>query len=53
MTLLEGLLASLVIGEITDFLAAKYDGDKHPRLKKYLGLSGRLAKLLLQSKGGK
>lgn len=52
MTPLEIFLASFIIGKVTDEIAARYDGDKHPRLKKYSGILGNIAKLWLRLKGG-
>lgn len=53
MTPLETILLSLFIGKVTDELAARYAGSKHPKLKKYIGSLGYVAKLWLRLKRGK
>ena len=53
MSPLEITLAGLIVGEVIDILAYKYKGDKFPKIKKYVGFFGRVAKLWLLLKGGK
>jgi hypothetical protein len=44
------LLATTVIGEIIDIALYKYKGKKYPKIRKYLGLAGRIAQLLARRK---
>ena len=53
MTPVEIFLASFIVGKVIDEVAARYDGDKHPKVKKYVGLVGNAAKLWLRLKGEK
>ena len=53
MSPLEITLAGFFIGKVIDEIVARYDGDKHPRMKKWVGTLGHVAKLWLLLKGGR